>query len=365
MSYYEKLLKYKNADFAFCGKISEQIIKNILDKEILSQKDFLLLLSPKARPYLELIAKKAQKITRQFFGKNILLYAPIYVANFCMNGCAYCSFSSNNKIKREILSLEQVESEAKALSALGIRHMVLVCGESSNTSIEYLANCVKILSKYFYSISLEVYPLDTGVYKKLFALGADGVTIYQEVYDEEIYGQVHLRGPKTNYLLRLDAPERACKAGARNINIGPLLGLNDPVKEIFSAAMHIKYLEGKYPDIDFSLSFPRIKSNAGNFTPKYPLDDKTFVHIMLACRIFLPRAGITLSTRESAYMRDNILPLCITKMSAQASTKVGGYSISKEDTGQFENEDRRSVEEIKNQIYGLGYQPVFKDWLHL
>ncbi|MDW7675935.1 MAG: 2-iminoacetate synthase ThiH, partial [Bacillota bacterium] len=324
---------------------------------------FLALLSPKAESHLEEMAQKALRLTVQHFGKVIFLYTPLYLANYCVNECVYCSFSIKNKITRKQLSMEEVEQEAKTIAQSGIRHILILTGESrKKSSIDYLKGCVEVLKKYFSSIAIEIYPLTELEYGDLINSGVDSLTIYQEVYDESAYDQLHIKGPKKDYRFRLDAPERACKAKMRAVNIGSLLGLENWRKEAFSTGLHAHYLQNNYIDTEISLSLPRIRPHLGQFHPKSVVDDKSFVQILLAYRLFLPRAGITVSTRESAEFRDNLMKLGVTKMSAGSSTEVGGYSGEDSDQGQFDISDERSVEEMRKAIYGHGYQPVFKDW---
>ncbi|GAE86884.1 2-iminoacetate synthase ThiH [Acetivibrio straminisolvens] len=365
MSFYERYLEYKNFDFeGFLEKVTDRDIINIINKDRrLTELDFLMLLSNKAVKYLELLAQKANKLTLQNFGKVIFLYTPMYLANYCVNQCVYCGFNITNNIKRKKLSLEEVEREAQAISSTGLRHILILTGESRKESpVEYIKDCVKILRKYFRSISIEVYPLYENEYAELVEKGVDGITIYQEVYNEEKYKALHLKGPKRNYLYRLDAPERACRASMRNVNIGALLGLYDWRREAFYTGLHADYLQNKYTDVEISISLPRIRPHCGSFMPDCKVEDRELVQIMIAHRLFMPRAGITISTRESEKLRNNLIGLGVTKMSAASSTQVGGHTLDDKSDGQFDINDRRGVEEMKQLIYSKGYQPVFKDW---
>lgn len=329
--------------------------------------DFLTLLSPQAANYLEAMAQKAHRLTVQHFGRTVLLFTPMYLSNYCGNQCVYCSFSSNHRLVRKKLTLDEVEEEAKSIAATGLRHILILTGESQKHSpVSYIEDCVKVLKKYFDSISIEIYPLTTEDYTRLVKAGVDGLTIYQEVYNEETYDQLHPRGPKKNYRFRLDAPERGCRAKMRGVNIGALLGLEDYRKEAFFTGLHASYLQNKYMDTEISVSIPRIRPNIGGFTPKFSVPDRSLVQIILAFRLFMPRMGITLSTRERAELRNNLVRLGITKMSAGVSTEVGGHTIKNSTgTGQFEISDNRSVAEIKEMLLQMGYQPVFKDWHQL
>ncbi|BBB92811.1 MAG TPA: 2-iminoacetate synthase ThiH [Methylomusa anaerophila] len=363
MSVYRELEKYDGFNFyEFFDQVKEGTILQILDKKRLSVIDYLALLSPAAEHQLEAMAQRAHRETVQNFGKTILLYTPLYLANYCVNHCVYCGFQTANKIARKKLSLEEVTLEAKQIAATGLKHILLLTGESRiHSSVSYIKDCVEILKQYFTSISIEIYPLEKDEYAELIAAGVDGLTIYQEVYDQEIYLDLHKAGPKRDFRYRLDCPERACQAGIRTVNIGALLGLNNWRQEAFITGIHADYLRRKYLDVEVSMSPPRMRPHTGGFKPRVIVSDKNLVQYLLAFRLFLPRCGITLSTRESAYLRDKLLPLGVTKMSAGSSTAVGGHSPNKT-TGQFEIADERSVEEMTDMLYAQGYQPVFKDW---
>ncbi|HOM02110.1 MAG TPA: 2-iminoacetate synthase ThiH [Acetivibrio sp.] len=365
MSFYERYMEYKNFDFeGFFDRVTDRDIINIINKDRrLSELEFLMLLSQKAAKYLEPMAQKAKKLTLQNFGKVILLYTPMYLANYCVNQCVYCGFNITNSIKRKKLTLEEVEKEARAISSTGLRHILILTGESRKESpVGYIKDCVKILRRYFRSIAIEVYPLYENEYAELVEEGVDGITIYQEVYDEEKYKALHLKGPKRNYIYRLDAPERACRASMRNVNIGALLGLHDWRTEAFYTGLHADYLQNNYTDVEISISLPRIRPHFGSFIPDCIVEDRDLVQIMLSYRLFMPRAGITISTRESEKLRNNLIGLGVTKMSAASSTQVGGHTLCDKSDGQFDINDRRGVEEMRQMIYSKGYQPVFKDW---
>jgi 2-iminoacetate synthase len=364
MSFYDEYIKYKDFDFNnFFRNVTNDDVLRVITKERLNELDFLTLLSDKAEAYLENMAVRSKQLTLQHFGKVIFLYTPLYLANYCVNQCVYCGFNISSGIRRAKLTMEEVESEAKAIAATGLKHIVILTGESKvHSPVSYIRDCVNILKKYFTSIVIEVYPLEESEYKELIEAGVDGLTIYQEVYDEEMYKAVHLKGPKSNHRYRLDAPERACRASMRGVNIGALLGLEDWRKEAFFTGLHANYLQNKYTDTEISLSFPRLRPCGGEFQPVCIISDKNLVQIMTANRLFMPRCGITISTRESASFRDNLLGLGVTKMYAGSITEVGGHNQKGESEGQFEISDPRSVEEMKIMLYSKGYQPVFKDW---
>lgn len=361
----------------FKGLNIEIFFKDVTDKDItdgLSAKEksieqFLTLLSPIAEKYLEDMAQTANKLTVQNFGKTIHLYTPIYISNYCVNNCIYCGFNLNSKIKRKKLTLEEVAEEAKFIGSTGLRHILVLTGESrEETPLPYIKDCIKILKKKFTSISIEIYALKGREYEELIKIGVDGLTIYQEVYDKHIYDQVHLSGPKKDYLFRLEAPERALSKGMRCANIGALLGLNDWRKEVFMLGIHAKYLQDNFTDAEISISIPRIRKNASRFEPGCDVTDINVAQIVVALRIFLPRVGITLSTRESPEFRENLIPLGITRISAGSTTVVGGHTIYEgggKSPEQFEILDERGVNEIKVMLESKGYQPVLKDWVSI
>lgn len=368
MSFLNIIDHYKNFNFsAFSETITDADIERALCNDTPDAMDFLALMSPKAEPLMEQMAQKAHLLTKQYFGKAILLYTPMYLSNYCENACVYCGFSTNNSIERKKLNAIEIQKEAECISSTGLKHILILTGESrKDTPIDYIKESVALLKKYFSSISIEIYPLNTDEYKELIDAGIDGLTLYQEVYDTKTYNTVHPKGPKNDYVFRLDAPEAACQAGIRTVNIGVLLGLNEWRQESFFCGLHAKYLQDKYRDVEVSLSVPRIRKHNGYYTPVSNVDDKALVQIILAYRNFLPRAGITLSTREGAALRENLLPLGITKMSAESSTAVGGRTCSVAgETVQFDILDLRNVGQIKNMLLGKGYQPVLKDWMNL
>lgn len=365
MSFYDVYLQYRDFDIRhFQESIDEEDVLRIISKDRLTELDYLALLSEAAGRQLEAMAVKAQQLTQQQFGKVIFLFTPLYLGNFCSNRCAYCGFNAKNEISRKKLTLEEVEQEAKAIAATGLKHVLILTGESrKHTPVSYIKNCVGVLRKYFTSVSIEVYALEQEEYVELVQAGVDGFTLFQETYNEEIYDAIHLAGPKKNYRFRLDAPEKACKASMRTVNIGALLGLDQWRKDAFFTGLHADYLQNKYSDTEISVSLPRMRPHAGEFQPVCEVSDRNIVQIMLALRLFMPRAGITISTRERPDFRNNLIGLGVTKMSAGVSTEVGGHTQQDKTEGQFAISDERSVEEMRRVIYSKGYQPVFKDWM--
>ncbi|RLQ93219.1 2-iminoacetate synthase ThiH [Falsibacillus albus] len=364
MSFYEEFEKIKAEPFTeIFSEVTPQDVEKVLMKGRISESDYLVLLSPAAEGFLEEMAQKAHQLTIKQFGKTMQLFLPLYLSDYCVNTCTYCSFSIDNVFPRKRLTMEEIEVEAKAIAEMGIEHIILLTGESRiHSSAEYLAESMSILKKYFSSVGIEVQPMDQAEYETLVQSGIDSLTVYQEVYNEAIYREIHTKGPKRDFRYRLDTPERGCRAGMRSVNIGALLGLDEWRKECFITGLHAEYLQKKYMETEIGVSFPRIRPNAGSFEPAFDVTDKNLVQAMLAMRIFLPRTGITISTRETEELRNQLIPLGVTKMSAASSTEVGGYTKPKETQSQFEISDERSVEEIRNLLRFKGYQPVMKDW---
>lgn len=332
-------------------------ITAILNKDSITFDDFKALLSSDGDKNLELLAQKAHQLTKKHFGKTIQLYVPLYLSNECENQCVYCGFNSKVSGKRISLTVEQAVSEAKVLAGMGFKHILLVSGEKREIiSVEYLKKLVPKLRELFSSISIEIYPMEEKEYKELFAVGVDGLTIYQEVYDREIYKKVHPAGPKSDYDFRLKTPERGGAAGFYRINIGYLLGLGDWLTETLALAEHARRLQKKFWKSQISISFPRLGK------PPKPVSDLELVKMIVALRIYLPTAGLVMSTRERAELRDNLIPLGITQMSAASRTAPGAYSIKDGAASQFDISDRRTLSEVSAAISARGYDFVYKDW---
>lgn len=371
MSFYDILSIYKDAEWGrFFNSFGISDVEKAVAAEEPAVEQFACLLSPAAGGYLEETAERAHRTTLKFFGKTIQLYTPLYLSNYCENQCLYCGFNSKNDVERRRLTPDEVEKEAIAIASTGLKHILVLTGESRRKSpVSYIIGCVKILKKYFSSIAVEVYALTEDEYAGLVGEGVDGLTIYQETYDEKIYAALHGDGPKRDYRFRLDAPERAARAGMRSVNIGVLLGLDDWRKEAFLTGLHAKYLQDKFPEADIGVSLPRLRPQAGGFEALSVVNDKDIVQMITALRIFLPRLGIAVSTREDPQFRENIIPLGITRMSAGSSTRVGGHASVEErqDSAafQFEISDKRNVKEVMEAIHNRGYQPVLKDWAPL
>jgi 2-iminoacetate synthase len=358
-----------------------------------SLEDFAALLSPAAGARLEELCVRSQALTRQRFGKVIRLFAPLYLSNECINNCAYCGFSRDNPILRVTLSVNETVREARALRDQGFRNLLLVAGEHPKfVSNNYLADCTRALHTEWPGLSLEVGPMETEDYQPIVAAGAEGLVVYQETYDREVYAAMHTAGPKRDFNWRLDTPERAYAAGFRRLGIGALFGLADWRYEALCVAAHARHLLTHCWKAQVTISLPRLRPCAGEFEPLTHMSDRELVQLVCAFRLFMPDAGLVLSTREPARLRDGLIPLGITLMSAGSHTEPGGYTgagrekihhtergrivelasgasewapipgRSTNATGQFEIADERSPAQIAALVRSLGYEPVWKDW---
>ncbi len=328
-----------------------------------SIEDFMSLVSPAAEPHLEEMAQRAHRLTEQRFGKVITLFAPLYLSNECTNPCVYCGFNVHHAVERLTLAPEDAAREAEHLRKLGFRHVLLVSGEAPQVVTEdYLQNVVRRLRPSFSSISIEIYPMTTEAYASLAAEGVDGLVIYQETYHESSYRTFHPAGRKRDFRWRLETPERGGAAGLRRIGIGALLGLDDWRIEATSLALHARYLLRRFWKSHVTISFPRLRPAAGGFQPPQPVTDRHLVQMLTALRLFLPDVGFTLSTRESASLRDHLIPLGITMMSAGSRTEPGGYAQETAAGAQFEVADDRTPAAVADVIRRKGYDPVWKDW---
>ena len=322
------------------------------------------LISPAAEPYLEQMARQARQLTIQRFGRTIQLYAPLYVSNVCVNSCQYCGYNAQTELKRTQLSIEQALADADVIASEGFRHILLVSGEDRQfVTIDYLRQLARKLREKFSSISIEIHPLSRDEYAQLFTAGIEGVALYQETYDRQVYAEYHPAGPKRDYDNRLDAPDRFAAAGMRNLGLGFLLGLADWRIETLALAEHAAWLIKKYWRAKLDFSFPRIRP-ATNVQSQWPhlVSDKNMVQMMLALRLCFADAGIVLSTRESAAFRDHMMGICVTRVSAGSKTNPGGYSSDKTAAEQFTIDDDRTPDQIAKVISNHGYEPVWKDW---
>ena len=330
--------------------------------------DLCALLSPHAAARLEPIAREAQRLTRWHFGRTISMYVPLYISNVCGADCTYCGYAvrSGNKEKRRTLTPDEIRTECEALTAQGFQSVLLLTGEARRAvPPSYIAEAIAIAREHFASVAVEVYTLDQSEYEDFVRRGLDGVTIYMETYDRKTYSDVHLIGEKSDYDYRLDAIERAGRAGVRRISVGSLLGLTDWRLDGFWTALHARHVQKASWQSAVSVSFPRLRHVPERFHIPELVTDKQLVQLILALRLFLPEAGFNLSTRETPEFRDKLIPLGVTMMSAGSSTRPGGYSLYGEETlEQFEIEDDRPVHEVAAAIRGAGYEPVWKDYDH-
>lgn len=327
-------------------------------------EDFKALISPAARPYLETMAQRSQALTRQRFGLNQQLFAPLYLSNACANVCTYCGFSMGNRLRRKVLDNTEIQQEAQALLARGFRHLLLLTGEAPKVAgVDYLETALQQLQRLFPQLSLEVQPLETADYRRLRAAGMHGVFVYQESYDRGVYAHHHPVGRKSDFFYRLATPERAGDANVHKIGLGVLLGLTDWRSDSLMLAQHLRYLERRYWRSRFSISFPRLRPCAGGYQSTQPLSDADLVQLICAWRLFSPDLELSLSTREPAAFRDQLLPLGITTLSAESRTQPGGYAVEADSAlEQFSVEDTRSVTEVAAAVRRQGYDVVWKDW---
>ena len=350
-------------------------VKAALEHNTCTIEDFKALLSPAAEPFLEQLAERARLETSKHFGNTVYLFTPLYIANYCENYCVYCGFNCYNHIKRMKLSMEQIEKEMKVIADSGMEEILILTGESRGQSnVEYIGEACKLARKYFRMVGLEIYPVNTDEYKYLHECGADYVTVFQETYDADKYEKLHLLGHKRVWPYRFDAQERALRGGMRGVAFSALLGLSDFRKDALASALHVYYLQRKYPHAEMSLSCPRLRPIINNDKIN-PLDvhEKQLCQVLCAYRIFLPYVGITVSSRESAEFRNGIVKIAATKVSAGVSTGIGDHESKysgKEADGvqgdeQFEIDDNRSLDKMYKDIADEGLQPVLNDYLYV
>ncbi len=362
---YRELLDAETLYQAHQSVVTRTELMTIVGKDYLDRIDYLKLLLTDDLEVLERMARRAHDLTEQYFGKVILLYAPLYLSDYCTNGCTYCGYSLEaGSYERKRLDVKEMRAEMEALQRMGFDSVLLLTGGDRRKSpVDYIADAVRMASMYFSEIILEIYALTREEYDVVRDAGASGLTLYQETYDRNLYDQVHRYGEKKDYLFRLEAPERAIAAGLKHINIGPLLGLGSAVHDMFMAGIHGDYLQRRYPEVELCLSHPRLRPAGTMAGPSDPVDDIRFVRFILATRLFLPRVGVSISTRENAYIRDHLVGLGMTRMSAGSKTTVGGYAHNCSRPGQFVIDDERSVAEIIAMLRQRGYRPEFCNWV--
>lgn len=326
-------------------------------------EDFMALVSPAASFFIEQMAQKSHSATVKRFGKTIQMFIPMYLSNECQNICTYCGFSLGNKIPRKTLTEKEIQKEIEIIKKNGFDHILVLTGEDQvHSNFEYILNSVKKIKPYFSNLSIEVQPFEQEQYEKLIQAGCDSVLVYQETYNRTVYKKYHTKGKKSNFDYRLQTPDRLGKAGIHKIGIGALLGLEDWRTEVFFLALHLRYLQKNYWKTQYSISLPRIRPAQGVDDSKYLMNDKEFVQLICALRLFDGEIELTLSTREAEGFREKLIPLGITNISAGAKTNPGGYYNAADSLEQFEVSDQRSSQEMAKVIADLGYEVVWKNW---
>lgn len=349
-------------------------VQRALNKDVLGPEDFAALLSPAAAPFLEQMAQRAQAETRKHFGNSVQMFTPLYIANYCENYCIYCGFNCYNNIRRKKLTFEEIEHEMQVIAKTGMEEILILTGESrAYSDVKYIGEAVKIARKYFRNIGIEIYPVNVDEYKYLHECGVDYVTVFQETYNTDKYETLHLMGHKRVWPYRFDAQERALMGGMRGAGFSALLGLDDFRKDALATALHVYYINRKYPHAELSLSCPRLRPIVNNdkINPR-DVGEKELCQVLCAYRIFLPFAGITVSSRESAAFRNGITKICATKVSAGVSTGIGDHEEKYEgkedaDVGdeQFEINDGRSFASMYEDMEKGGLQPVLNDYIYV
>lgn len=350
-------------------KYTDEDVIRAINRDVLLPEDFAALLSPAAMNHLEEIARAAQKETRKHFGNSIYMFTPLYIANYCENYCIYCGFNCHNKIKRAKLDEAGIEKEMQAIAKTGLKEILILTGESKKMSdVEYIGMACKIARKYFNVVGLEVYPMNSDEYAYLHKCGADYVTVFQETYNSDKYETLHLAGHKRIFPYRVNAQERAIMGGMRGVGFAALLGLDDFRKDAFATGMHAYLLQKKYPHAEIAFSCPRLRPIINNDKIN-PMDvhEAQLLQVICAYRLFMPYASITISTRECERVRNNLISIAATKISAGVSVGIGEHAEN-EDTkgdGQFEIDDSRSVEQVYAAIKERGLQPVMSDYIYV
>lgn len=344
-------------------------VRAALSADVLSPRDFQALLSPAAEPFIEELAQRAQAETRKHFGNSVMMFTPVYIANYCENYCIYCGFNCHNKINRAKLSADEIEHEFQEIAKTGLQEVLILTGESRKMSdVKYIGEACKAARKYFKVIGVEVYPMNSDEYAYLHECGADYVTVFQETYNSDKYETLHLEGHKRIFPYRFYAQERAILGGMRGVGFAALLGLDDFRKDGFATGYHAYLLQQKYPHAEIAISCPRLRPiiNNDKINPK-DVHEKQLLQVICAYRLFLPFASITISTRECERFRDNIIKIAATKISGGVCVGIGGHGENEEEKGdeQFEISDGRSVQEVYDAIVKQGMQPVMSDYIYV
>lgn len=340
-------------------------VEHALQAPRLTREDFMALISPAAAAYLEPLAQRAQQLTRQRFGNVVSFYVPLYLSNLCANDCTYCGFSMSNHIKRKTLNADEIERECVAIKALGFEHLLLVTGEhQTKVGMDYFRQHIPSIRRHFSSLMMEVQPLGQDDYAELKNLGLDGVLVYQETYHPATYLKHHLRGHKQDFHWRLATPDRLGRAGIGKIGLGALIGLSSHWRtDCYLLAEHLLYLQQTYWQSQYSISFPRLRPCAGGIEPASIMSEPQLVQLICAFRLLAPNVELSLSTRESPYFRDHVIPMAINSVSAGSKTQPGGYAdhVAPE-LEQFAPHDGRTPQQVAAAISQAGLQPVWKDW---
>ena len=354
-------------NFYNSNKYTANDVRASLQKETISVEDFGALLSPAALPLLEDIAKRAKLETRRHFGNSIQMFTPLYIANYCENYCIYCGFNCHNKINRAKLTSEEIEKEMETIAKTGLQEILLLTGESRSMSdVSYIGEACKLARKYFKVVGLEIYPVNSNEYAYLHECGADYVTVFQETYNSDKYETLHLSGHKRIFPYRFNAQERALKGGMRGVGFAALLGLDDFRKDAFATGLHAYLLQRIYPHAEIAFSCPRLRPiiNNDKINPK-DVHEPQLLQIICAYRIFMPFSNITISTRECARFRDNVIGIAATKISAGVSVGIGGHGEEARGDEQFEISDSRDVQEVYDAIINHDLQPVMSDYIYV
>lgn len=361
----EEIKKYdwKETTERIMSMTSDDVLR-ALGKSKLDDNDFMALVSPAAAPYLELMARRSRAITEQRFGKTISMFIPLYITNSCGNSCVYCGFNCHNKIKRVILTPEEIEEECKAIKALGpFENLLLVTGENpAKAGTDYIEKALQVCRPYFSNLTIEVMPLSAEDYERLTHSGLNGVICFQETYNRDRYKVYHPAGQKSNYEWRLNGFDRMGQAGVHKIGMGVLIGLEDWRTDVTMMARHLTYLHKHYWRTKYSVNFPRMRPSESGFQPNVVMSDRELAQVTFAFRIFDPDVDISYSTRENHDFRNNMATLGVTTMSAGSRTEPGGYATHVDSLEQFAISDDASPERVAADLRALGREPVWKDW---
>lgn len=364
--FYDEIKKYDWDSTTQCiMSKTDDDVRRALGKQRCDIDDFMALISPAADKYLEQMARLSRKLTRERFGKTISMFIPVYISNSCANSCVYCGFHVQNKMKRTVLSEEQIIAEYEAIKRLGPFDSILVLtGENPKVaSVEYIGRALELAKPYFNNLQVEVMPLSTADYKLLRDKGLNGVVCFQETYNEKNYKNYHPRGPKSDYQWRVNGYDRMGMAGVHKIGMGVLIGLEDWRTDATMLARHLRYMEKTYWRTQYSVNFPRMRcAENGGFQPNTVMSDRELAQLTFAMRIFDHDVDISYSTRETATVRDNMATLGVTTMSAESHTEPGGYANPRQSLAQFETSDNRTAREVAAALKAIGMEPVWKNW---